>query len=106
MSFQSLWTSTTFSPIPVRAGPVLQVARRREVVRVRMRVKNPDWRVALLFDEAQERISRMRACCAGLRLKIEHGVNERALLGIGIGDDVLNTACSLFEEGGDERFAS
>ena len=71
-----------------------------------MRVENPHRRVALFFHEAQERVGRMRACCAGLRLKIEHGVNERALLCIGIDDDVLNTACAFFEEGGDERFAS
>jgi CubicO group peptidase (beta-lactamase class C family) len=84
---------------------VLEVACRREVVGVRMGIENPIDDVFFAFDMFEQRVSRVGRCRAGFGLEIVHRVDDRAVLRLRIGDDVLDAASAPLEKGGYNRLA-
>ena len=67
-----------------------------------MGVENPLKLEALVVDMAQQGIGRVRRRGAGVRVEIEHRIDDGAAFGLGIGNDVLNARRALLEEPFDE----
>jgi hypothetical protein len=55
-----------------------------------MGLERQDDAIAVLLGEAQHRLDRTGIDLAGARIVVEHRINERRLLGGGIGDNVAD----------------
>ena len=82
----------------LRAGLLLQVMGGREMVGMRMRVEDPFHRQVIVADVAQDLVRTLGCRRARLLVEIEHGIDDGAFAGLGIGDDVLDAPRAFVEE--------
>ncbi len=82
------------------AGLVVQVASRREVVGVRVGIEDPLQFVALALDVGEQGIGGAGRGRAGLRVEVEHRIDDGAAFRLGVRDDVLDAAGRLVIEAG------
>ncbi len=97
---QLLHVDDLFADRGRHAGFRIEIAGRREVVGVGMRVQNPDQLVAFTFDVGEQGVGRSRRRGRRIRVEIEDRVDDGAGFRFGIGDDVLNALRALLEEAG------
>ena len=81
-----------------RTGVFRKIPWRRNVVSMRMSVKDPFNRQAILVHIVENHVGAARRCRSRRLIKIEHGIDDDTPPSYWIGDDVLDATCPALVE--------